>query len=48
MSNDKELHASAAFVDNMNLVEEGDKAAKNVKELIEEYNELHSATRGYI
>jgi len=48
VSNSKEWCTSVAFVDDIDLVEEGPEAATQMQEMIIEYDNLYSATRGYI
>ena len=48
VSNSKEQCTSVAFVDDIDLVEEGLEAATQMQEMIVEYDNLYSATRGHI
>ena len=44
----KELIIAVLFVDDADMIEEGDEAEENMQEMLEIYNRLYSATGGYI
>ena len=46
--NIEESHASIAFIDSIDLAEEGDETAKSMKEMMKVNNKLCSTTRGHV
>ena len=44
----QELITAVLFVDEANMIEEGDEAEENMQEILEIYNRLYSATGEYI
>jgi len=44
----KELITAVLFVDDTDMIEEGDEAEENMQEMLKIYNRLYSATGGYI